>query len=333
MRVLCFLLAGLFAAGAQPESNLSSRFTAMGKDAAVKLADGSLALTYQVKPGQLAAAVLPAPPAVAHMGRLRLRVKADHGTAPTVVLSEKKPGGGNYSAVFWAPANAWQQVELTPGDFSVSDGPRDPVDADGKLDLDAVEGIAVFDAAPFFAAMPDNPDVPVTIHRASGAHTLLLDDFRVLPDAAPPPPAGLIDAFDRGFLPWITLGGLELSLSPSGNPLGEPAMQVATRQLDGEIAVLTRRVAHLDLSKATRLAFDVASQRESTLAVTLEQKDGQRYNLTVYPPGKQEVFRVDLKLEDFNGQAKVAPGQLKSIAIADLGGPGNTMWIANVRWR
>ncbi len=60
------------------------------------------------------------------MKSLRFRARTDHDTTIGVVLSERKPGGGNYVAMFWSPANSWQQVELTPRDFALSDSPTDP---------------------------------------------------------------------------------------------------------------------------------------------------------------------------------------------------------------
>jgi hypothetical protein len=139
---------------AQPDPNLLVRHTfekdaegwvVMGPGGAVHAAAGSLVFSYELRPKQFSMAVLPAPPETARMQRLRLRVKADRDMPVAVLLSERKPGGGNYTAIFWAPANTWQAVELAPGDFILSDGPNDPRDSNGKLDLDSVEGIGIAD--------------------------------------------------------------------------------------------------------------------------------------------------------------------------------------------
>ena len=81
-------------------------------------------------------------------------MKADHDTSLGVVLSEKKPGGGDYATMFWAPKNVWQRVDLALSDFVTNDGPTDPVDSDGKLDPDQVEG-APSGVAPY-ALDPDS---------------------------------------------------------------------------------------------------------------------------------------------------------------------------------
>lgn len=338
MRLLCICLAGALCALAQKDS--TAGWAVGGPGASVRATQDGLAIAYQLVPKQLSVAFVPASPALAKMQRMRFRAKSDYDTALAVALAEKMPGGGRYVAWFWSPANKWQTIELIPADFAAADGPQDPVDADGRLDLAEVETVALFDLGQVFAAFPKNPDFPVVINKSSGAHTIMLDDFQVLGTAGPGPAGGpgatRIDSFDRGFLQWVTPGGMDLKLAAPGNPLGVPALQAAYQQAEGQFVLLTRRLSHLDLSKATRLAFDIASEHESTLIVSLELKGGNRYNLTIYPPGGREVFHVNVRLADFEGPGKLDPSQLKSLTITDLtaasgGAPGaNTFWIGNV---
>jgi hypothetical protein len=345
MRLLIALVLGAVAATAQqsPDVVLHQTFetdtagwAAFGQGAAVHVTNHALALTYEVRPKQIAAAFLSVSAAFARLQQLRFRVKSDHDTALGVILSEKQPGGGNYNAWFWAPANTWQDIELAPADFVASDGPTDPVDADGKLDTDSLQGIGIVDIAQLFAGAPDNPEFPVVIDRASGAHTILVEDFQVLGTPRQHPAAGVIDTFDRGFLQWVTLGGMELKLSTADNPLGKRALQAKYQQVEGQFELLTRRLSNFDLSKAASLAFDIASEQESTMVISLELKQGGRYNLTIYPPGRREVFHVNVKLADFEGPGKLDPAQLKSLTIADItsangGAPAtNTIWIGKV---
>jgi len=309
---------------------------AFGPGGVVRAEHGALSLDYNFGAKQIVAAILPAPPAFARMRRIRFRAKSDYDTALGVFLSEKQPGGGRYFAWFWSPANTWQQIDLAPADFAVSDGPQDPVDADGKLDIDAVESIGVVDVSQIFAQAPANPDIPIVINRPAGAHTMQLADFQLLSSAAPAAPVGVVDRFDREFLKWITLGGMNLKLGASDNPLHMRALQATYRQAEGQLPVLMRRLSNFDLSKATRLSFDIASERESTLVLSLETKTGARFTLQIYPPGAREVFHVGLKLADFQGQGKLDPAQLKSLSILDAtaaagGAEGsNTIWIGNV---
>jgi hypothetical protein len=346
MRTLyLFILAGT-AAMAQPQPEIllrqtfasdTSGWTVLGQGGSVRAAGGALEFTYEVKPKQFSIAVLPAPPETARLARLRLRVKTDHDTAVAVMFSEKKPGGGNYVSTFWSPAGTWQAIELTPSDFAASDGPSDPVDADGKLDIDQVEGIGIIDLAHFLSAQAENPEFPMIVQRASGTYTLQVADFEMVGGPAAPPRAALaIDRFDRGYVEWITLGGIKMKLAADGNPLHTRALEAAYEQTQGHYGVLLRRLGNLDLAKATGLAFDIASKTDATVIVSLELKNGRRFNQTIYPPGDREVFHVKLNFSDFEGDGKLDPAQLKSLALTDVsaaeGGSGqaNTLWIGSV---
>lgn len=76
--------------------------------------------------------------------------------------------------------------------------------------------------------------------------------------------------------------------------------------------------------------------------VSIEMKkpgggQGPRFTLPIFPPGGKELFHVDLKLADFEGQGQFDPAQWRSLAIVDVstasgGQPGaNRLWIGNVR--
>jgi hypothetical protein len=298
-------------------------------------AEGAVEFKYQLGSKQFAVAVTPADDLMAAMKSLRFRAKTDHDTTVGVLLSERKPGGGNYVALFWSPANVWQQIELTPRDFDVSDGPTDPVDADGKLDLDQVEGIAMFDMSHFLEGVADSDKIVVT--KSTGAHTMLIDNFEVR-GTAPAVKENVIDAFDRGFLQWLSPGGMTLKFVPDTGPLGEPSLKASYTETSGPYAFAVRRVGNLNLSKAKHLVFDIASENEATILVALETKQGGRYHLTIYPPAGRKVFPVDLSFDDFEresaeGPAKFDPSRWKSIAITDISGGNNanTYWLGNLR--
>ncbi len=65
----------------------------------VRVVESTVRFTYPLQPKQLALVARPAPPDMARLARLRLRLRTDHDTAVAVLLSEKKPGGGNYTAI------------------------------------------------------------------------------------------------------------------------------------------------------------------------------------------------------------------------------------------
>jgi len=142
-------------------------------------------------------------------------------------------------------------------------------------------------------------------------------------------------------LQWVSPGGMELR-RVAESPMGGPAMEVSYEPADDRFSVLVRRLRAADLSHAARLQFDIASEKETTLAVALEMQkpgaaNGPRFHMTIFPPGDREVFHVSLKLADFEGPGKLDAAQLKTLSLADVsavagGAVGrNTLWIANVR--
>jgi hypothetical protein len=143
-------------------------------------------------------------------------------------------------------------------------------------------------------------------------------------------------------------GRNDLKLSPRNNPLGEPGLEASYQQTEGQYAVLLHRLSNIDLAKAKRVSFDIASEHDATLLVSLEIKkpggNGPRYTITIFPPADRKVFHVNLTLSDFQrdqtqlnpAPAKLDPSQLNSIAIMDIsaaaGGDGgaNTIWIGKL---
>ena len=114
----------------------------------------ALALHYDFGKPQ-AAAILPAPGA---LSKMRFRIKSDHDCAIGVVLSvvsSDHPGGG-MNALFWAPANRWQNVELDLRDFSHPDGTPAP-------SAFKANALAISDASFLFATISPNPALPVII--------------------------------------------------------------------------------------------------------------------------------------------------------------------------
>lgn len=307
----------------------------MGAGGSVTAASGGgVEFKYELGSKRFAAAVLPVDDSFASMKSIRFRARTDRDTTVGVLLSERKPGGGNYVALFWSPANAWQDIELTPRDFDAADGPNDPKDADGRLNLDQVEGIALFDFAHFLQDA-DREKIVVTV--ATGPHSISIGHFEIRTGARAAS-STVIDAFDRGFLQWMTPGGMALKFVPETGPLGEPSLKATYSETSGPYAVLVRRVGSLDLAKARRLAFDIASENEATILVAVEMSGGARYHLTIYPPAGRKLFPVDLSLDDFEkesaaGPDKFDPSHWKSIVLADISGGNstNTFWLGNLR--
>jgi len=212
----------------------------MGQGATVHNSGNSVSMDYKMAPGQPGLAIRPTPVGtLAGMTHLQFRVKSDIDTMLAVMLSETKPGG-DYIAIIWSPKDQWQQIDLTPADFTLNDGPKDPKDPNGRLDVDQVQGVAIFDAGQFF-----KPGA------AGGDHKLQWEDFRVVTESAKGQEKGIvIDDFRRGFLTWFIPGAGALAVSKSGNPLGKTALEFRYAQEPDKFAAIMHALGQLDLRGA-----------------------------------------------------------------------------------
>ena len=216
----------------------------VAKDAASRH-DGMNSLAYDYSAGKdLSVAILPVEFSLDKMKSMRFWLKTDISTAVGVLLNEKKPGG-DYATWFWSPKDRWQRIVLTPADFTVNDGPNDPKDPDGRLDLDQIQGIGLLDLKMIFSMLPTSQQLPVQLDRLTGSHTLLVNDFQILSDGPAPATAKdsvVIDDFKRSFARWLTLGGMEMSLRNDENPTGKPAVEATYKQTPGKFALMNHRI-------------------------------------------------------------------------------------------
>jgi hypothetical protein len=312
---------------------------------------GALELEYTAAPGQSGSAVVVlADGALAGMRGLRFWIKTDEDTAAAVVLSEKKPNGGVYTAWFWSPKRQWQDIELIPGDFALNEGPADAKDGDGRLDLASVQGVGFIDIGQFFGSISGDRTFPLFLQRTTGTHYIHVDDFEVVRDQATPAArTSRIGDPSRGFISWVTLGGATLSLSAPGKPFGKAGYEVKYEQTSAKYVAIIHGLSHLDLGHATALSFDVASLKPATDTVYLEERNpghdvGPRYISTLDIAGGSIPSHVTLALSDFNPDAtgptdldgRLSPANLKSMALIDVTGgrliapERNTLWISSI---
>ncbi len=290
---------------------------------------------------------------LAGMKTLRFWLKTESATAIAVLLSEKDDMGGRYSSIVWSPKGQWQHVELTPSDFHLAEGPNDPKDADGKLDLDQLTAVSLIDLSQMLNTDKDGESAPIWRDSHSGAQKLWIDDFEALDTASAAGPVSkadgtLIDNFGRPQLAWLTLGGVDLTLDESGGPLKQRAMKASYQQTEGRFVLITRP-GRLALGKANRLAFDIASDAPAHLVISLEElapgaDQGPRYNVDIdVPGGKSDHRELDLAafqldengLKDSNG--KLDLDRIKALSIVDVTAAytqetaKNTLWIGDIR--
>jgi hypothetical protein len=323
----------------------------VAKDAANRH-DGMNSLAFDYSAGkEISFAILPVEFSLEKMKSLRFWLKTDVSTAVGVLLSEKKPGG-DYACWFWSPKDRWQQIVLTPADFTVNDGPNDPKDPDGRLDLDQVQGIGVIDLKIIFNMLAGLQQLPFQIDQLTGSHTLLLNDFQIQTDGPEPAAAKdavVIDDFKRPFARWLSLGGMEISLRADENPAGKPSLEASYRQTPGKFALISHRIGNIDLSKCDRLSFDIASRKDAQIAVSIEMVKvngkGARYTHMLEVAGEMKPHQESIPFAEFvldensppDPAGKFDPARARTISLLDvtsaLGNETltNTLWLADVR--
>lgn len=313
----------------------TSGWIAFGKGGAVRAADGELMLDYSVGEGLAGAALPLAGTDVSKMDAVRFWMKTDVPTGLAILLNEKKPGG-DYTAICWSTGNTWQRVELTPADFHLNTGPKDAVDPDGKLDLDAVQNTGVLDISSIFGVK--DPGLPIQFESHVGKHSFSVKDFELVSGSGVAArEKTVIDGFTTPQLQWLTLGGAELKPEGAG-------MRAVYQQMEEKSVVMLRQMAGADLRGRESLAFDIASEKPAQLVLSFEEvaapgkQQGPRHNLELEIPGGGKVEHREVLLSAFDSEDGVMDlGKLKTFSILDATGnftqvtAKNSLWIGNIR--
>lgn len=281
------------------------------------------AMTLPLEPGKLAGA-----------GNFAFQVRAAVDSTLAVTLEEKE--GGRFIAVFHAPKGLWQNVALSPSEFLLSKGENDPVDANGKLDLDRVQSIGILDLAQLFVRS-DNPAIATLFGALAGPRTLLVSGVRV--GVAPLAPPGYpLDGLARPQIGWIRLGGVQVKRTGAG-PIPGTSLEAAYRVGPGAVAGLVRPLPIGMLTGKESLAFTAAVEKSATLMIQLEDDRGGKFSQTVSIAGVRAPKRVTLPFTDFKptDDSKVdrfEAARVKQILVLDLSGllesadQSNTLWLA-----
>jgi hypothetical protein len=325
------------------ESGKVSRST---EAADVKEGKAALALDYKVEKGTMGVLMLPTPAGdLAKARAFRFWIKTDYST-PVVVALQEKDQQGRYLAMFTTPAGKWQQVELAPSDFYLSEDANDPKDPTNKLDLDAVESIGILDVSQMFAQA--DPMIAQLLGIKTGPHRLLLDDFSVSAE----PLTGAVAASDTEFqmetmnrpqISWFGIGIQGLAVAQK-DPIEGKSLQVDYHGAPGKMAGFIKRIHRGKLVGLDKITFTCASVKPAKLMVQLEEKTGGKYNVMIDVAGGKvpkaitvrfsELFEAD-DSKDANGKLDLA--EVHQLVFMDLQAwiemspRDNTLWIAGLK--
>lgn len=310
--------------------------------ASVKSGKAALQFDYNVNKGDMAALMLLTPDGMlAKAKSFRFAVKSDAGGVLTAILQEQ--GGGRYVAMFTVPAGKWQQVDLAPSDFTLSEDANDPPDPNGKLDLDKVEAFGITDVMQILA-QTDNADLEKLFNVKKGAHTLLVDDVVINEEPlAASVQSDALDTFTRPQVGWFAIGGLSVS-QVSGAPLAGRGIQLDYRQSMGKPVAVIRKIQRGTVAGKTGLSVDVASTKPAKLIIQVEEKGGGKYNILVDVPGGKQLKTLAFPFSEFKAaddshdtNDKLDLDQVNQLVIIDGSGllgmdeGDNTLWIGNVK--
>jgi hypothetical protein len=273
----------------------------------------------------------------------RFTVKADYPTTLVAALQEKD--GGRYIAMFHVPGGKWQNVVLSPTDFVLAQDKTDPPDPDGKLDLDQVEGAGIADVSQFFAQTGD-PGLSQLFNIRAGSHSIWLGDFTV---SRQPVPGALsqsdarLDSFAEPQIGWLTVGSVELA-SVNGKPLTGQGISAAYHQSADSIVGLIRPFTQGKLEGKTDIKITLASDKQVSIVVQLEERDGGKYNTMVTVPGGNVPTSFTVKFADLkpandskDENNTFDPEKVYQILLIDLSGMlnkadgQNTLYIGDIR--
>lgn len=317
MRLLSIVIFTLSLFAADPvlhqdfsKSTDTQGWMAFGEGATVEVKDAALQFRYTAGPA-MKLAVLPMRNVdFSEMKSLRFEVKTDSPFAVGVVLAEKKPDGGNYTAIFWSNGGAWQTVNVSLADFAPTEGRNDPVDKDHKLDTDQVENLGILDFSQILGAMVKS-DSPVYAEQHDGPHVISVRNFGILRDAPAAEPADAVDTFSRPQPGWFTFGGASLEVK-------EGALVVRYQQRTDKGVAVTRVLPVHDYTGATHLSMDVHADHPVRLIVSIKERnangaEGTRHTTDVFIPASDKPDHRDIALSAFNPDRRGVKLDLKSI--------------------
>ncbi len=312
----------------------------------VKEGKGALQFDYAVKKNEINVLIFPTPgAALEKMKSLHFWMYADYTTTMLVSLQEKD--GGRFATTFHVKGGVWQEVRLGYSDFLLGDEKDDPKDANGKLDLDKVEGIGIADYGQLFAQSED-ANLVTLLNVQKGPHTLYMDDFTVSTETiAPELPATAkersLDTLSRPQLSWIPIGDVKLSAA-TGKPLTGSSLKADYHQAPGKAIGFVKRFQRGTLKGMDQLTFTAAATKPTKLVVQLEQIGGGKYRTIIDVPGNSEVKELVLPFANFemaddsgDRNGHFTADQVNQLVILDASGivdgsdTDNTFWITKLR--
>jgi len=298
----------------------------------VKAGKSALEYTFELAPTVLRVLGLQRALDLSGMKSLRFWVKCTSTTALVFGLNEQ--GGANYQASVYCPAGAWQEVVLNLDELTLDDPAKD---ANGKLDLDEVQSLHVMDLGSFLVRI---------LPEIKGSRTVWVDDLVFSAKAVARTtgatkstagkPIHLVDNFESPVIRWAPIS-FELAETPkigvfdapvatdTDAKAGKQSLKMTYTRGAAKVQGLLRSLEKLDLGKATRLELSLKTSQDGMFIVSLEEKDGSRYQQIVdlkAADGWKSLsydFSTFTKTDDTQDENdKLDADQIKEMSVADF---------------
>ena len=264
---------------------------------------------------------------------LELTVTADGNRTVAAMLDEA--GGGRWTAIFSAPKDARQKVQLSLSDFFLNQGENDPKDANGKLDADKIQSVVVVDVDTFLGEEQNATSALFFPDYKTGPRALTLEGFRFT--SAPLKPT-LLDGVGRPQAGWLPVGGTTVK-NVAESPLGGPALEARYKSGAARIGGMIRPIPLHALAGKSALTIALASETATTVRLQLEDDRGAKWDTAIELAGGSVKKIVRLRLADWQPSqdskepdAKMDLARIKQITLADITGLASPKQIENVVW-
>jgi hypothetical protein len=306
-----------------------------------------LEYSYTAAAGKLGGVFAPVQANVGAARTLRFWLRTSD---PCIVLANlSETDGSAYHVGFMGLPDRWQEIALDVGEFQLGD---DSTDENGRLDPDQIAGLGIVDATGFLAQLVET--VPFLIPPDLGPRMLWLDDLSLSSEAVPPrwsvtqvdgKRAVRMDSFESSPLQWVALAGKGVTVDYDSEfkAEGEFSLRLQYELPPQKLVGLMTSPQGPDLTGMKRLRLWLMSEVETSLIVTMKERDESDYShmLDVQPSDKLELVDIDLSeltlgddSTDENGHLDL--DQVKELTLADVSMltgkpvPVNTLWIDDV---
>lgn len=293
----------------------------------IKESKHALQFNYGINKGEINLAMTTIEPGTLALGRsLSYWVRTDFATTILTALQEKD--GGRYLSFSNCPKDRSQKIELNAKDFVLSQEPGDPVDPNGKLDMDQVTAIGIGDLGQLFIQI-DKPEINQFFNIQPGNHVMYIDDLLVSRTAFAETalPAGQIwlDSLVHPQVSWIAIGNPNVS-AVQPDLKGPHMLQLVYHLSKGKPMGIMKNVPREHLKDIKQVTFKVATDKATTLFVQLETRDGNKFNAPLsLDAGLDKPRDITLKYGDFTvGQDSKDPNasldmsKVKTMMLVDI---------------